>query len=272
MKRLNLDELHEALLGLLTEFDRVCREHNLKYSLAAGTLLGAVRHKGFIPWDDDVDVYMARPYYEKFIKLISEGNVLGEHFSVSKDRGKGTYYPFIKLMDHRYPIKTPNHIEVPYLYLDIFPVDGVLVEKEEREKLYKKEKRWVVAAGICQFYTMDRWWGFIAYIIGWWFYLGTKLFIGAKRAVRKMNEYAARIPYERAEMAAFHNIGFPCEALPVQAYEEVCEVEFEGKKFYATSYWETYLTNKFGDYMQLPPEKKRRSRHYMKVYRAKSKK
>ena len=116
---------------------------------------------------------------------------------------------------------------------------------------------------------MDRWWGFIAYILGFWFYLGTKLFIGAKRAVRKMNEYALSYPYEKSKMAAFHNFGFPCEALPVEAYENLCELEFEGKKFLATSQCDTYLTNKFGDYMRLPPPNKRRSRHCIRVYRAK---
>lgn len=268
MKRLTLDEMHEALLGILTEFDRVCREHDLKYTLAAGTLLGAIRHKGFIPWDDDVDVYMPRPEYEKFIEIVSRGNVLNKEFSISTDRGKGTYYPFIKLMDNRYPIKCPNHIEVPYLYLDIFPVDGMPSDAEERNKLYKKERRWNIVSGICQWYTMDRWWGFIAYVIGWWFYLGTKLFIGNKRAVRKMNEYALSYPFETSEMVGMHSFGQPQDALPREAYENFCEIEFEGKKFYAISAWEQYLTQKYGatSFRELPPENKRRSRHYMKAY------
>ena len=63
MKRLTLEELHDALLEILVEIDKVCREHGLRYTLAAGTLLGAIRHKGFIPWDDDADIYMPRPDY-----------------------------------------------------------------------------------------------------------------------------------------------------------------------------------------------------------------
>ena len=121
MKRLHLEEIHQALIGLLDEFDRICREYNLNYSLSYGTLLGAVRHKGFIPWDDDADVNMPRPDYEKFLELAKNG-ALGEHFCISKDRGKGTYYSFTKLMDKRYPIHCPNHIEVKYLFLDIFQI------------------------------------------------------------------------------------------------------------------------------------------------------
>lgn len=268
MKKLNLDEIHSALLDMLVEFDRICRKYNLKYSLAAGTLLGAARHKGFIPWDDDVDVYMTRPEYEKFIKIVSEGNVLSEHFSITKDRGRGTYCPFIKLLDDRYILKSPNHEEVPHLFLDIFPVDPIPTDRKEWEKIHKKEKYWNITAGICQWYTMDRWWGFIAYIIGWWFYLGTKLFIGAKRSVRKLNEYAQKIPYEQGEMVMAHFLGSLDEAMPVEAYENLQEMEFEGKKFLAIADWKEFLTKKYGKncYVELPPENKRRSRHYIRVY------
>lgn len=268
MKKLNSEEIHEALLGILIEFDRVCRENGLRYTLSYGTLLGAVRHKGFIPWDDDVDVSMPRPDYEKLILLVRERNVLKKHFQLSKDRGTGTYYPFLKLMDDRYPIKCPNHVEVPFLYLDIFPVDGLPEDEREIEKIYRKEKFWVYSSGICQWYTMDRWWGFIAYVIGFWFYLGTKLFIGAKRSVRKMNAYASRYPFESSPKSGQHNFGFAREAIAREVYEEYCEVEFEGRKFFAVKEWDALLTKTFGDYMQLPPEKKRRSRHCMKVYRA----
>ena len=62
---LTLDEVHEELLNLLLRFDAFCKEHNLRYSLDSGTLLGAVRHKGFIPWDDDIDLNMPRPDYDR---------------------------------------------------------------------------------------------------------------------------------------------------------------------------------------------------------------
>lgn len=272
MEKLSIRETQDALLEIMTEFDRVCREYGLKYTLAAGTLLGAVRHKGFIPWDDDIDVYMPRPDYEKFIQLVSGGGVFPDYLTLSKDRGTGTYYSFTKILDSRYKLKSANHIEVPHLFLDIFPVDGVPVDKKEREKMYKKEKVWVIIAGICQWYTMDRWWGVFAYIIGWWFYILVNIFFGRKLAVRKMNEAAGKIPYETCEMAAFHCFGFPGEALPKESYENLVELDFEGHKFFATTEWDMYLRGKFGgNYMELPPEKKRRSRHYMKIYRRNSK-
>ncbi|MDO4206943.1 MAG: LicD family protein, partial [Lachnospiraceae bacterium] len=72
MTKLSLAEIQKAELDIMVVFDQVARENNLKYSLCAGTLLGAVRHKGFIPWDDDIDVTMPRPDYEKLLQLNRE--------------------------------------------------------------------------------------------------------------------------------------------------------------------------------------------------------
>lgn len=259
--------MQEALLEILTEFDKVCKKYGLRYSLAAGTLLGAVRHKGFIPWDDDTDVYMPRPDYEKFIEIIQNEDALPEYLTYSKDRGKGTYYSFVKLLDTRYKIRTPNHIEVKYLYLDVFPVDGAADTREERIAQFKKERSWVVRAGICQWYTMDRWWGFIAYIIGFWFYIGANIFTPRSLCVKKMNALARKYEYGTTKWATCHNFGYPDEAVPTEVYENYSEIEFEGRKFMAVADYDTLLKAMFGDYMQLPPEKKRRSRHYIKAYR-----
>ena len=68
-KRLSLQEIQQVTLGILLEFDKLCRQYHLRYSLAYGTLIGAVRHKGFIPWDDDIDVVMPRGDYEKLLKI-----------------------------------------------------------------------------------------------------------------------------------------------------------------------------------------------------------
>lgn len=267
MKKLNLQETQEALLELLTEFDGLCKKHGLRYTIAAGTLLGAVRHKGFIPWDDDVDVYMPRPDYERFVEIIQKENALPEHLTYSKDRGRGTYYCFTKILDKRYPLRSPNHVEVKYLFLDVFPVDGAADTEEERKKQFKKERSWVVKAGICQWYTMDRWWGFIAYIIGFWFYILVNIFTPRSLCVRKMNEIAQKYEYGKTKWATCHNFGYPNEAVPTEVYENYTEIEFAGRKFMAVSDYDTLLKSEFGDYMQLPPVNKRRSRHYIKIYK-----
>ncbi len=266
-EKLTQAELHQVLLEILIDFDKVCRAHNLKYTLGAGTLLGAVRHKGFIPWDDDVDVYMPREDYERFKKLVAEEGILPEYLCLADDQGEKMYNPFIKVLDTRYPLRTPNHIEVPFAYLDVFPVDGAPEDAKEREILFKKEQRWMILAGICQWYTMDRWWGFIAYIIGWWFYLGVNLFYGKKRAVRKLNENAKKYLMSESKLSVNHIFGLNREEIPTECFNEYCELEFEGHKFLSIKEYDLWLTRKYGDYMKLPPEKQRRSRHYMKIYR-----
>ncbi len=266
-KRVTLEETKRACLDLLTDFDAICKKYNLKYSIYYGTLLGAVRHKGFIPWDDDVDVVMPRPDYERLVELIQSGAFKEDkNHDFFMDRGKGAYYNFLKFMDTRYPIHCPNHIEAPYLFLDVFPLDGVPDDEEEFKKIYRKERKWVIIAGMCQWYTMDRWWGFIAYVIGWWAYLGA-MCIGAKRCVKKFHEAAAKYPYEKYDRCALHFFGAPREAVRKSIFDEFCELEFEGRKFTAVKDWNEALTALYGDYMQLPPKKQQRSRHYMKVYK-----
>lgn len=267
MKRLTIREVQLALLELLTEFDKICKKHGLRYSLSAGTLLGAVRHKGFIPWDDDADVCMPRPDYEKFVKIISQEGELPEYLSYSKDRGKGAYYPFAKLLDKRYELRTSNHVEVKYLYIDIFPIDGSADTEEERRAQFKKEYTWQVCTGINQWYTMDRWWGVIAYIIGFWFYIGFSVFVPKRHCIKKLNAYAQKYEFGKTEWAGCHNYGYVNEHVPTRVYENFCELEFEGRKLMAVSDYDLLLTNTYGNYMQPPPPNKQRSRHYMRIYK-----
>ena len=265
MKKLSLRETQLALLGLLNEFDRICKEHNLRYSISYGTLIGAVRHKGFVPWDDDVDVCMPRPDYEKFVKLVREEGVLGDRFQLTEDRGSKTYYHFLKLLDLRYKLRTYNHIEARFLYLDIFPVDGMPSDEKENLKVHKQGRRWRNLAGICQWYTMDRWWGVFAYILGWWFYIGVNIFYGRKRAVRNLNNLALKYPFEECEMCGVNSSTRDWK-IPREIFENYCEVEFEGRMYSAVSDWDAFLRPVYGDYMQLPSPEKRYSRHYMSIY------
>jgi lipopolysaccharide cholinephosphotransferase len=265
---LNLQETHEALLGILLEFDRVCREHRLRYTIAFGTLLGAVRHKGFIPWDDDIDVLMPRPDYEKFIETVSRGGVINDHFLLSSDRGKNAVYPFVKVMDDRFAVKSTTHKEVPYLFIDIFPLDGFPDDPKKIKKLYKKAQRNDSVVMLCHYSTVAGVKGkiirFLAAVFG--VYAVAKS-IGEARSIRKTNALAAKIPYDQATHLSNYGWGKPCTVLPKEKYESLTELEFEGHYFSAMEAWDEFLSVRYGDYMQLPPLKKRWSDHSMKVYR-----
>jgi lipopolysaccharide cholinephosphotransferase len=121
MEKLTDNEIKESLVNLLKEFDSICKKYNLRYSLDAGTLIGAVRHKGFIPWDDDIDVTMPREDYEKLLSLQYQD----DNFEIKSYRyTKDYYYIFSKIIDKRTLLIEDSRAEKNMgIYVDIFPQD-----------------------------------------------------------------------------------------------------------------------------------------------------
>ena len=266
---LSLDGIHEGLLGILVEFDRVCKEHNLCYSLMGGTLLGAVRHKGFIPWDDDIDVMMPRPDYERLYRLVQSGTVkFNEHFLLSEDRGKKAFYPFLKLMDDRYRIKSTTHVEVPFLYIDIFPIDGVpdLPEKD-LEKMRRKRVFCQFVVCMTQWYVFSpKWWGYVLRVLLFWFY-PIWICYGRARAIRKEQALLAKYPYEKYERCGHLSWSPRRREMDRKIFDSMCELEFEGHHFRAMTEWDGWLTDYYGNYMKIPPVRKRMT-HSLKVIKS----
>ncbi len=268
MQYLTIDGIHEALLGLLAEFDRICRENGLRYSLAYGTLLGAVRHNGFIPWDDDADVIMPRPDYEKFYEIVHRAGALREHFLVSEDRGKKAFYPFMKLLDDRFRIKSTSHLEVPFLFLDIFPADGVPdCTPKQRKKLYHRELfcNFIVSMNLWYVFA-DRWWGYVFRPFLFWFYL-IWICYGKRRAIAKLKRILLEFPYESCAMCDCRAWGQTLDDIPRAYYDDLIDFEFAGHKFLGFAAYDGYLKVRYGDYMTPPPPSKRQT-HHLKVYRS----
>ena len=123
----DLTRVHEANLKLLKEIDRICRKYRIQYMLDSGTLLGAVRHKGFIPWDDDIDICMLRDDYEKLIKLVKDSRTLEGRpdlqFCLPLD--DNYVYPFMKIVNRNTIVyeKDLQHRFLLGVWLDIFPMD-----------------------------------------------------------------------------------------------------------------------------------------------------
>ena len=126
-KELSLEEKKKILVSILSEVHNFCDENNLKYFLPGGTLIGAVRHKGFIPWDDDIDIYMPRNDYEKFL---CEFNKESERYQVISLKTDGYYLPFGKVIDTKTVLI--ENVDSDYkmgIYLDIFPLDNLSITK-----------------------------------------------------------------------------------------------------------------------------------------------
>ena len=257
MRELDLREIQLSELEILIEFDKICRENNLRYSLAAGTLLGAVRHKGFIPWDDDIDVMMPRPDYEIFRKIFHEKADL-DKFDLTDDRGEKAEYPFIKMLNRAVIVDKSGFAEVNRVWIDIFPLDGFPSDRKKALKVIKKAQLYKKIILVRKYKDAASYHGRhskFEFLLGRIF---AKLY-GVRRALKNSLKHALKRPYETSEYAGIltwgaYGIG---ERLLKTIYENITELEFEGHKFCCVEDWDSYLRGLYGEYMQLPPEEKR---------------
>lgn len=262
---LKLDEIQKELLSLLVFFDQFCNENGLRYSLACGTLLGAVRHKGFIPWDDDVDLSMPRPDYERFLAL---SNAMPFGYRTITNHNSPFPYPFAKFQNLNVRAQEPTYqgIMDGYLWLDIFPVDGIpesrLCQDRLQAEIWKLRRRrvWLslppptglrpkaVAIRMCRLFHSD------------------PAAVGKLDA--RMAELASEVEYRDAcYVASLYGGTKKAVALLREEYDRTIDLEFEGLRFPAPSCWDISLAQEYGDYMTLPPEEERVT-HGMKAWYA----
>ena len=135
----DIQELRQIQMGILDDVHRFCEAHGLRYFLSSGTLIGAVRHKGYIPWDDDIDIYMPRKDYEEFLQTYTSDS--GHYRAINPQTEQHYYYTFAKVVDSRTRMveKETEGYEIG-VYMDSFPVDFVTDDLQERERIFKKKK------------------------------------------------------------------------------------------------------------------------------------
>lgn len=265
MTYLTLREVQLKQLDVLLVFDKICQENHLRYSLAGGTLLGAIRHKGFIPWDDDVDVMMPRPDYEKFIE-ISKKNIQ-ENLIVLSNYSNQSKFPFTKILDKRIAIERTGIQDVSNLWIDVFPVDGLPSDDKLLRKIYKKNKLYIRIICFSMWKSLKEYSGKQNKIKAFFINIFVKIY-GHKRAKKDLEKLAKKYEYGSTNYIGIiawgmYGVG---ERIPLSGFETCVDVEFEGHKFKAVSCWHKYLSGIYNDYMQLPPEGNRVS-HEIKAYR-----
>lgn len=264
MIKLTQEEIKNIELDILLEFDKICKKYNLKYYIAGGTLLGAIRHKGFIPWDDDIDVCMPRT---DFIKLKEVCNDENEVYELKTKLSNNLNLPFYKLVDKRTVSKLlfTNALMDNQLWIDIFPVDGLPEDIKEVEKIYKR----------CDFYRKILMLTDANLGEGSTFFRKYCKFIlkplakiyGKRRCITQIETIAFRYPYETSKYVGavtwgLYGVG---ERMLKSEFEKSVEVEFEGYKFPTFSCWDSYLKGLYGDYMKLPAVEERKN-HSMTAY------
>lgn len=270
----------EQSLEILKYFHEICEENDLKYLLDDGTLLGAIRHRGFIPWDDDIDIAMPRSDYEKFLKLSVSG--FPEHIFVQVNNVDQYYYQhFAKIRDTRSPLTEEymNHFDIKRgVWVDVFPYDPVLEDDIAENKRIKKINKW---------YKI---WMFITPVI----YNeknDSKVKNHIKKAVIKVlkrsqkrnglimryihskhlearkNILCENGDFKQSGKLRTYNFHFnekilkSSDCLYGSDFENRKLATFEDGKFYIPLRYDEILRKKYGDYMQLPPLDKRGSEH-----------
>ncbi len=270
----DLKELHGVLLEILCEFDRICREHGLKYSLAWGTMLGAVRHGGFIPWDDDVDVIMERSDYDRFCELCKTELKEGFFFQ-TKESDKNYWYNVGRLRKNNTAMIYEDWKNAGFhlgLYIDIQPLDHIADNRFKRAVQYffiilntpvRMSRNPILFRAVGSRYGK-------ALKAALWLFSKIIPKNAADRIethfIKKYNGKPTRCEQVICDGGVLINTPSDMLPFPVKWYGDFYDIEFEGKKFMCSGHTDELLTLWYGDYMKLPPENQRVMTHFPLVF------
>lgn len=267
--KLSIDEIKSCEIHILETFADFCEKNNLSYYLDYGTLIGAVRHKGFIPWDDDIDVSMPRPDYNSMCELLkARNNSLTDTIQLKTPYSKDYQYQICKLVDtstfvHEITMKEKYNTSI---WIDIFPIDALPSEENDARKFVHK------IGSMCKyyFYTIEKRFSGKS-VFGWIKFNILKSILTIPFEVfhkqQKIDIVAQKYPFESA--SHYCVITYPGAVyVPISKDDlDKASVLFEGREYTTYKNYDEYLRSFYGDYMQLPPQEERVYKHGFDAYR-----
>lgn len=260
---ISLEDSKEIQLNILRYFVSFCAEYNLQYFIAYGTLIGAVRHKGFIPWDDDIDIQMPRNDYERLIRSFHHSH--DSRYCLVSPYDLNAKHTYIKLID-KSTIKIEEGVKYKDDYLgidiDIFPLDGQPDSHEEYDKEYKKAMSLYKKLYLLQTDYRGNFKSRILLPV-------YRLFLGSRNSIQnKIDKLLTCNKYEESKYVGdlsnwymYYN-----DRQLKEDYESGILVDFEGMKVCAPVGYDRILKTIYGDYMKLPPKEEQMTHHTYKLY------
>lgn len=269
---LSIREIQEISLEILHTIANICEEQHFRYALIYGTLIGAVRHHGYIPWDDDVDIMMPRSDYDRLLGYLKLHIQEYPNLRVF-NREECSEYPYMitRISDERYIIKMEN--EKPFgmgVFIDIYPYDGLGNTKEEAVKYGLKGDR---LSSFCyqatrDHFAMETTTSIIRKIVKFPVFIYAKL-RGKEYFQNKLDKLARVKEYDSSEyVGCVIWLSWGEKDIFLRKwFDETILMPFDKYEFRVPKYYDEVLRHEYGDYMQLPPEKDRVGHHFFKVYK-----
>ena len=267
MTDLELKQYKDKLLTILTKFIEICEEHNLSYFCACGTVIGAIRHKGYIPWDDDIDVYMPQEDYYKFLQIGC--NYEGyETISIHDSKHLATFAKFYDSNTTLWELK-----QIPFVYgvyIDVFPLYTTSGDKDAFFKSYTKLRK------LQRKYQMAQFKPSFSDIISSVRNKNKKMIIKNivslfvpsfmsglyRKEIIVFEKIVTEMENDGQYYASYYGDYWRKELFEKKWFEEYVEVPFENISVRVCKGYEEYLGHLYGDYMKLPPVDKQITHHY----------
>lgn len=249
-KQLTIDEIKKMNLDILSVVADYCEKNGLRYWLYYGTLIGAIRHNGYIPWDDDVDIIMPRPDYEKFVQTFNS-NKEGK-YKVIEDQITSDYHAtFAKVHNPKTIIKSEFSNEMPFgVFIDIFPFDGV------KDAAQSKNAQIILKLLSAK---NNKWWYKRTLIsnLGLYFFKVLMFPISVRYLLNKLHTICSQVPFDESEYVNYIPARAGMRTNVKRSDLEGAEIEYhiyEGRKYRIPHNYDVCLRNNYGDYMKLPPK------------------